>query len=107
MTHAVLFLENDNVVTVNSLTDTSTTPAALITSAHLGVTLQDSAEVDIPGITWPLSLTNVGGGTYQATIPTSVTLEDGVTGIATAIIDVTSPVIARWYAPVAVTRRSL
>ena len=107
MTHSVLFLENDNVVEVVSLTDTSTTPGALINSGHLEVTLQDSAGVDIPGVTWPLSMTNQGGGTYQATIPTSVELEDGTQGIATAIIDVNSPAIAKFYAPLTVTRRSL
>ena len=52
-------------------------------------------------------MTNQGGGLYQATIPTSVALEDGTVGIATAIIDVNCPVVARWFAPLTVTRRSL
>jgi len=107
MPHGALFLENENIIEVDCLADVSTVPPSAIESGEVRVTLQDSAGVDITSFTWPLNMTNVGGGKYQATIPTTPNLIDGPTGTVTAFIEVTSPVIATWRAPVAVTRRSL
>ena len=74
----VLFVANDNVIEVASLTNGLTD--ALVGGATVTVTLKDAAGASVSGLatgySWPLSLSAVSGatGTYRTTLPYGLAL---------------------------------
>jgi hypothetical protein len=42
---------------------------AVITNATIQVTVRDGAGNPVAGVTWPITLTHVGGGIYRASVP--------------------------------------
>ncbi|KKL90293.1 hypothetical protein LCGC14_1906160 [marine sediment metagenome] len=71
----VLFIANDNIVSINGLTDEAT--GGKLDSSTVTVRILDFAGVEIPGTSWPITASAVGGdtGNYTADIP------DGLTGL--------------------------
>ena len=81
---AILYVNSDNVVEVQSLTDAVSD--TVITSATVKVTLKDSDGVNVVGETWPLTMTHVAAGTYRGTLidSLSLTADTTVTGLFVA-----------------------
>ena len=67
---AILYINSDNAVEVQSLTDAVSD--TLITTASVTVTLKDADGTEVTGETWPLSLSHQGSGTYRGIITDTV-----------------------------------
>lgn len=65
-----LFIGNDHLVTLSGLKDQD---GAAITSATVQATLYErDRSTEVAGVTWPLALTHVADGAYEAQLPESV-----------------------------------
>ena len=70
-----LYIGNDNIVTVDSFRNASTSPETYINDATITGTLYDANGDEVSGETWPISFSYVAGsnGKYTATITDTVT----------------------------------
>jgi hypothetical protein len=100
---AIFYVNSDNVVEVQSLTDAVT--STLITTASVTVTLKDSDGVEVTGETWPLTLNHQGSGTYRGTISDTVmgNLSSGDTATATFTADDGAGKYREWCESIIVT----
>ena len=71
------YIGNDYTVAMHKVVDESGTP---LTAATVEATLTDARTgVEVPGVTWPLTLVHSSGGDYSAVIQSTVqTVKGGV-----------------------------
>lgn len=106
----VLFVANDNVIEVASLTNGLTD--ALVSGATVTVTLKDAAGASVSGlatgVTWPLTLNAASGatGTYRTTLPHGLSLTAGSTYTAEVTASGGAGLRAFWALPVRATART-
>ena len=67
-----LYLNSDNIVEVENLTNALT--GELVTTATVNVTLTDLNGNEVSGATFPALLTHAGSGTYQGLLPNTLSL---------------------------------
>ena len=84
---AILYINSDNVIEVQSLTDA--VADTLITTATVQATLTDADGTEVTGETWPITLNHQGSGTYRGTITDTVmgNLSAGVSATITFSAD--------------------
>lgn len=66
-----IYLDNDLVITLDGLTDEDGTP---VTGAQVEARVLDRSKAEVAGVTWPVALSHVGGGTYKGVIDASLVL---------------------------------
>lgn len=73
----IVYIATDNVIKVSGLRDAISD--VYQNSAAVSVTMYDSADVEVAGETWPLSLTYVpaSNGDYIATLVDTLVLSEG------------------------------
>ena len=68
----ILSLESNNVVELQSLTNSIT--GELILDANVSVIIYDLYGNEVPGQIWPATMTHAGEGTYRATLEPTMEL---------------------------------
>jgi Ethanolamine utilization protein EutJ (predicted chaperonin) len=71
----VLLLLNDMICEVAGLKNAVS--GDVLTAATVTVSVKDLDGVDVPGVSWPVTATGDGAGTYQATLPDTMSLTLG------------------------------
>lgn len=97
-----LYVGNDMVITVAGLTDQA---GAAVTSATVEATLFESdAATEVTGITWPVTLSHDGSGTYSGVMDKAAAVTLGA--IYWLRVDaVAGSADARWWSQEVATRR--
>lgn len=84
-----VYIGNDNLLTVDALTNAAT--GAYVNNATVTATLKDADGTNVSGQTWPLSLAYVSGsnGKYQGVLEDGLDLtEDNRATTHTCVIDI-------------------
>ena len=74
-----LYVDNDNLISVSSLRNSTAATGVFINNATVAVTLLDSAGAEVAGETWPLTLGYVtaSDGGYRAVMQDTLTIVPG------------------------------
>lgn len=66
-----LLIGNDMLLELVGLRD----GAIVQDAATVSVTIRDRRGTEVPGATWPMAMTSMGGGDYQAILPASLVVK--------------------------------
>ncbi len=101
-----LFLNNDNILTADQLTNTVTKSNLNNASAIVTIALA-ATSANISGETWPLTLSYVTGssGKYRATLADTLVVTENTKYIGTLVIDAGNGLRGQWVLPIIVRDR--
>lgn len=75
MNHSSIYLDNDHVVVVQSLTDQD---GVAVTDATVTVeSIVDNRGTAVTGVSFPISLSHESAGTYEGSLPKEIQIREG------------------------------
>jgi hypothetical protein len=95
---STLYIDNNAVAELKGLTNSVT--GAIDTGATVNVTILDQSGTAVSGATWPVAMAHASGGTYRATLSSSLALIHGRK--YTALVNATGSggEVGEWNCPV-------
>lgn len=100
----VIFEGNDTYLTVSSLTDTA--DDSIVTTATVTATLfEDDKTTEVPGPTWPLTLSHIAAGLYRVVLPDTTGFRRGHDYHARILANDGAGRLGSWLVPARVQER--
>ncbi len=107
MAHKYIYLNNDNLVTLTGLKDVAAD--AFVNNGTVQLTIKNSSDVDVSGITWPLTMDPESGdnGDYAVIVEQTAVFVDEADYVAVVVVSGSGVGDAEWQIPLrASVRRS-
>jgi len=101
MTTAI-YINNDHTIKVEGLQDQD---GNAVTTATVEATILDLNRKEVGGITWPLTLSHDGNGTYSATLDKAVSLQRNVRHYLRVVASTSGGADAEWTEPLVAKER--
>jgi hypothetical protein len=91
-----LYMASDNTLWLENLAEGRT--GTIITAASsITITLRDSGNAEVSGVTWPLTFATAGGGEYYVNLPDTMVLTENAEYVAEVIADDGPGRKTTWY----------
>lgn len=108
MAKSAIFIGNDSLFTLTGFADDSAGGPTFLVAATVTVTVRDLDGVEVPGISWPVTLAFIAAsnGDYEGTVDAVIVLVEGQQYVAT-ITAREAPVDGEWIIELFAARREL
>ncbi len=101
MSDDVLFLSTDNVLTLsnfkNRITDAAITGATVTVVLYHADKSTEVTDDASPGVSWPVTMSDAGSGTYRATLPYTLSLNRKKAYFGKVFADGGSGLVSTWW----------